>query len=212
MNFQLLIPIIILSFSFSFEGNTQVSLIDISTLSSEFTYDIRYATSHNFIGEVLYDCAKCLLRPKVAQAFLEANQFFCERGYRIKIFDCYRPLDIQKKMWDKVPEATYVANPYEGGSIHNKGAAVDITLETLEGRYVEMGTDYDYFGLEAHIDNYTFSNFSALETEKILENRNLLFEGMLKFGFQPISSEWWHFSFRKNKSYSLLNQALPCND
>ena len=92
-------------------------------------------------------------------------------------------------MWDKVPEATYVANPYEGGSIHNKGAAVDITLETLEGRYVEMGTDYDFFGLEAHIDNYTFSNFSALVTEKLLEIRNILFECMLKFGSQSISSD-----------------------
>jgi len=144
-----------------------------------------------------------MLRPTVAKALIEANSYFINKGYRIKIYDCYRPLDIQKKMWDKVPRATYVANPYTKGSIHNKGAAVDITLETLEGCYVEMGTDYDYFGIEAHIDNLHFS-------EEILANRKLLRDGMQKFGFQTIRTEWWHFSYYKNESFKTLNKPLPC--
>lgn len=189
--------------SFSSEENTQEPLVDLESLSSEFSYEIRYATPNNFIGETLYDCPKCLLRPDVAEALLNANQYFCEKGYRIKIYDCYRPLDVQKKMWAKVPRPTYVGNPYGNGSVHNKGAAVDITLETLEGCYVEMGSDYDYFGREAHIDNY---NFSA----EILANRKLLFEGMRKFGFNTIRTEWWHFSFKRNWSYKTLNVPLPC--
>ena len=127
--------------SFSSEENTQEPLVDLESLSTEFSYEIRYATPNNFIGETLYDCPKCLLRPDVAEALLNANQYFCEKGYRIKIYDCYRPLDVQKKMWAKVPRPTYVGNPYGNGSVHNKGAAVDITLETLEGCYVEMGSD-----------------------------------------------------------------------
>lgn len=180
------------------------ALVDLDDLSSEFMYEIRYATAENFIGEPLYACAKCLLQPEVANALLLANQYFCEKGYRIKIYDCYRPLDVQKKMWKEIPRPTYVANPYEGGSIHNRGAAVDITLVTTEGCYVEMGSDYDYFGRESHIDNTHLP-------EVVLANRQLLFEGMRRFGFQPVRTEWWHFSFQKNWRYPLLNDPLPCD-
>lgn len=183
---------------------TQNTLVDMALLSAEFEYEIRYATANNFIGEQLYDCSKCVLQKEVATALILANQFFCEQGYRIKLFDCYRPLDVQKKMWSKVPRPTYVANPYGEGSIHNKGAAVDITLVTLEGCYVEMGTDYDFFGKEAHIDNFNFS-------EEILNNRKLLIEGMKRFGFKTIRTEWWHFSYEKNGSYPTLNDPLPCD-
>ena len=198
-----LVPIYIITL-LTVQLQSQSKLIDIASLSSEFDYEIRYATADNFIGEALYDCPKCLLQEDVAKALLQANQYFCELGYKIKLYDCYRPLDVQKKMWAKVPRATYVANPYDKGSIHNKGAAVDITLVTLDGCYVEMGTDYDYFGREAHIDNYNFS-------KEILANRKLLREGMIKFGFNTIRSEWWHYSFRKNWSYPTLNEPLPCN-
>jgi D-alanyl-D-alanine dipeptidase len=187
------------------QTQSQTKLVDMALLSTEFEYEIRYATSDNFIGEVLYECSKCLLQKEVAAALLQANQYFCELGYKIKLYDCYRPLDVQKKMWAKVPRATYVANPYGKGSIHNKGAAVDITLVTQEGCYVEMGTDYDYFGREAHIDYYNFS-------EEILANRKLLQDGMKKFGFNTIRSEWWHYSYRKNMSYPTLNDPLPCDN
>lgn len=204
MKIQLAVVFFFFSFCFSSEISSQSSLVSIAVLSSEFSYEIRYSTPNNFIGEVLYDCSVCLLQPEVAQALLKANQFFCEKGYRIKLYDCYRPLDVQKKMWAKVPRPTYVANPYGKGSIHNKGAAVDITLETLEGCFVDMGSDYDFFGRAAHIDNYNFS-------EEILKHRKILFDGMRKYGFKTVRTEWWHFSFRKNWSYPTLNEALPCD-
>ena len=181
------------------------TLVDIASISTEFDYEIRYATPNNFIGETLYACAICLLQPEVAEALDQANQYFCELGYKIKLYDCYRPLDVQKKMWGKVPRATYVANPYDKGSIHNKGAAVDITLVTLEGCYVEMGTDYDFFGREAHIDNYNLP-------KEVLANRKILIEGMQKHGFKTVRTEWWHYSFRKNWSYPTLNEPLPCDE
>ena len=155
------------------------------------------------MGEAMYDCAKCLLRPEVAEALVQANNYFCEKGYKIKLYDCYRPLDVQKKMWAKVPNPSYVANPYGNGSVHNRGAAIDLTLVTLEGCYVEMGTDYDFFGRAAHIDN------NDLPSE-VLANRKLLIDGMRAFGFQTIRTEWWHFSFQKNWQYATLNTPLPC--
>ncbi|MFT4849598.1 MAG: D-alanyl-D-alanine dipeptidase [Parvicella sp.] len=204
MNFRFF-SIILVFFSFSPEINSQNNLINLSSLTSEFSYEIRYATPNNFMGEILYNCAICMLQPKVATALLAANNYLCEKGYRIKLYDCYRPLDVQKKMWVKVPRPAYVANPYRKGSIHNKGAAVDITIETLEGCFVDMGSDYDFFGREAHIDNYNFS-------EKILKNRKILIGAMRLFGFNTVRTEWWHFSYKKNWSYPTLNTALPCKD
>lgn len=204
MNLTQYIGIVFLLFAFSSGKKPQDPLVNLEDLSSEFAYEIRYATPNNFIGETLYDCAKCLLRPEVADALVEANTYFHEKGYRIRLYDCYRPLDVQKKMWAKVPRATYVGNPYGNGSIHNRGAAVDMTLETLEGCFVEMGSEYDHFGRAAHSDNHNLS-------EDILANRKLLFEGMRKYGFSPIRTEWWHFSFRKNRGYKTLNTPLPCD-
>ena len=204
MNFWFF-SIIFVYFNFTTEMISQNKLINLSSLSSEFSYEIRYATPNNFIGETLYDCAVCLLQSEVADVLLKANIYFCEKGYRIKLYDCYRPLDVQKRMWEKVPRPTYVANPYEKGSIHNKGAAVDITIETLDGCFVDMGCDYDFFGREAHIDSYNFS-------EKILANRKLLIDGMRMFGFNTVRTEWWHFSYKKNWSYPTLNVPLPCED
>ncbi len=181
----------------------QDSLVEIT--NNNFSLEIRYATSNNFIGEKLYDCEICLLRPQVAEALKEANKYFNQKGYRIKLYDCYRPLAIQERMWEKVPRPTYVANPYTKGSVHNRAAAIDITLETLEDCFVDMGTDYDYFGVESHIDYYNFS-------EEISENRKLLIDGMRKFGFQTIRTEWWHFSYKKNISYPILDSPLPCEN
>ncbi|NND62433.1 MAG: M15 family metallopeptidase [Flavobacteriaceae bacterium] len=192
------------SFLFSLMSFPQDNLVDLANSNPPFDYEIRYATSNNFIGEVLYDCSVCLLQPEVAEALQQANQYFCEKGYRIKLYDCYRPLDVQKKMWAKVPRPTYVANPYGKGSIHNRGAAVDITLVTIDGCYVDMGTDYDFFGREAHIDNYNFP-------KEILANRDLLIQGMRKHGFQTVRTEWWHYSFRKNRSFATMNTPLPCD-
>ena len=198
------LPVILLLFLvFSVKMNSQEKLVNLKDLSTEFNYEISYATPNNFIGETLYDCAECLLQPEVAEALLLANQYFCEKGYRIKIYDCYRPLDVQKFMWSKYPRPGYVGNPYGNGSIHNKAAAVDITIETLDGCYVEMGSDYDYFGKEAHIDNYNLP-------KEVLANRKLLFEGMRKFGFKNIRTEWWHFNFGSTRKYKTMNVPLPC--
>ena len=183
----------------------QDSLMDISKLSSNINFDIRYATPNNIFKESLYDCAKCFLRPLVANQLIAANDYFIKKGYRIVIYDCYRPLDVQKKMWDKIPRATYVANPNTGGSIHNKGAAIDLSIEKLDGSFVNMGTGFDFFGKEAHIDHPNLS-------KEITSNRNLLFEGMRKFGFQTIRTEWWHFSYKKNSSYPTLNQSFSCDN
>ena len=179
--------------------------VRLDSLSPHFYYDIRYATENNFVKEAVYDCGVCLLRPDAAQALMEANQYFMSQGYCIQLFDCYRPYEVQKKLWEIVPNPAYVADPYNGGSVHNRGAAVDLTLVDLDGNPLNFGTDYDFFGVEAHTDNMN-------HTEEVLANRKLLTEGLAKFGFKGIRTEWWHFSYTKNSGYPISNEPLPCKN
>ena len=81
------------------------TFVNLKQYSQDFEYDMKYATEDNFLKAKVYDCAECFLRLKTVNALIEANKKFLEKGYKIKIFDCYRPLDIQKKMWK------IVANP-----------------------------------------------------------------------------------------------------
>lgn len=185
------------------KGQTNDALVNLNHSNELFEYDIRYATTNNFTKQQLYACAVCLLQPEVAQAIEKANAALCEIGYRIVFFDCYRPLSVQKKMWEIMPRATYVANPFEKGSVHNRGAAVDISLVTLEGCEVDMGSDYDYFGRASHIDNNNLP-------KRVIENRRILQEAMKAQGFKTVRTEWWHFSYKKSWSYPIMDKPLPC--
>ncbi len=162
------------------------TFVRLADYSPDFSYELRYATDNNFLKTQVYDCAECYTRKKTALALMSANAEFKEKGYRIRFFDCYRPNSVQYKMWEIYPNPQYVANP-DKGSIHNRGGAVDITLETLEGKVLDMGTDFDFFGRKAHHD------FLGLSSE-VLENRTLLKEVMERHGFWSVRTEWWHYN------------------
>ncbi|MBW2960725.1 M15 family metallopeptidase [Mesonia aestuariivivens] len=198
--FIILIPLLSTS-----QANKKLpQFVNLKTYDDSFSYDIRYATSNNFLNQPIYDCAKCLLLPEAAEALAKANNYFCDLGYQIKIFDCYRPLSAQKKMWEIYPNPRYVANPYTKKSVHNRGAAVDLTLVNLETeKEINMGTSYDFFGKEAHQDNYKLP-------KDVLTNRKLLREVLEKFGFHIIRTEWWHYDFGKAYSYPVYDIEFSC--
>jgi len=143
------------------------------------------------------------VQKKTAKALLKANKELKSLGYRIKFFDCYRPNSVQYKMWKIVPNPQYVANPKKG-SIHNKGGAVDITLETLEGEELDMGTDFDFFGKRAYHDNLNLP-------KNILNNRKLLKETMEKYGFWSIRTEWWHYNLSAASNDKIANFKWDCS-
>ncbi|WP_417364136.1 M15 family metallopeptidase [Galbibacter sp.] len=178
------------------------TFVRLADYSDDFDYDMRYATENNFLKAQVYECGECYVRAVTAKALLKANKAFMEQGYRIKFFDCYRPHDVQKKMWKIVPNATYVANPAKG-SIHNKGGAVDITLTTLDGEQLDMGTTFDFFGRKAR------HAYQDLPIE-VLDNRKLLKSGMEAFGFGAITSEWWHYNYRPTLGYQVANFRWDC--
>lgn len=178
------------------------NFVELIQLDSTFILDLRYATADNFLKEKVYDCAECLLRATVAQALIHAHENLKKKGYRIKLFDCYRPLDVQKKMWKIMPDDRFVGNPYGNGSKHNKGVAVDLTLTDLQGKEQDMGTPFDFFGREAY---HAYTKLPA----DVLERRRLLKQAMMEAGFHPITSEWWHYSYNK-KSYPVSNYTPTC--
>jgi D-alanyl-D-alanine dipeptidase len=178
------------------------TFIRLTDYSDGFEYDLRYATENNFLKARVYDCAECYTRVKTARALIAANADFMKQGYKIKFFDCYRPNSVQYKMWEIVPNPQYVANPVKG-SIHNKGGAVDITLVTLDGKMVDMGTDFDFFGHKAYHDN------TSLPAE-ILQNRKVLKETMEKYGFWSIRTEWWHYNLGAASRDKVANFKWPC--
>jgi D-alanyl-D-alanine dipeptidase len=161
---------------------------EIAFQENQIQIDLRYASENNFVKEQLYDCPRCFLRPEAAVALYDVQESLQEKGYRLKLFDCYRPTSIQKKLWEKVPNASYVTPPNKG-SMHNRGYAVDATLINAEGMEVNMGTEFDYFGRRAHHDNRDLDS-------DILKNRDLLKNTMAEFGFKHIRTEWWHYSFQ----------------
>ena len=181
----------------------QSDFVRLKDLSSDFVYELKYATPDNFLKQAVYDCGECYLRKSTAEALVKANKAFKQLGYRIKLFDCYRPLSVQKKMWKILPGTHYVANPAKG-SKHNRGAAVDLTLVDAQGKELNMGTPFDFFGKEAH---HTYTQHS----KEVLENRKLLKETLDKYNFKSIYSEWWHYEYRPEMQSKVENFEWQCN-
>lgn len=197
-----------MSWTLSFSQDVQGPLADstfvnLKDYSDEFIYDMKYATEDNFLESKVYKCAECYLRLKTVKALVKANESFMELGYRIKIFDCYRPLSIQRKMWELVPNPLYVANPKKG-SIHNRGGAVDLSLVDLDGVEVDFGTTFDFFGKEAA------HSYKKLPL-KIRNNRKFLRKIMEENGFKSLPSEWWHYDFLGSLEDTVSNFNWHCD-
>ena len=179
------------------------AIVNLKNYSNDFVFDMKYATDDNFLKEKLYPCAECFLRVKTVKSLLEANKAFSQKGYKIKLFDCYRPKAIQKKMFKIVPDPNFVANPKKG-SIHNRGGAVDISLVDSLGVEVNMGTKFDFFGEEA---SHNYQNLS----EEILANRKFLKKIMLQNNFKSFDSEWWHYNLNGSNADKVENLKWNCN-
>jgi len=173
----------------------EAPLVDAQKYDSSLTLDIRYATKNNFTHQAVYPEARCLLRKPVAEALSRVQTSLKARGLSLKVFDCYRPLSVQRIFWKLVPDERYVADP-EKGSRHNRGAAVDITLLDSNGHEVEMPSGYDDFSEKAHRDYQSGS-------KKAIANRALLEKFMEQEGFVGLDTEWWHFDFKGWEKYPL---------
>ncbi len=175
-------------------------LVEPSRLEATIRLEIRYATTNNFLGTVVYSSARAFLQRPAALALVRAARVLRPLGYGILIHDAYRPWYVTKVFWDATPLESHwlVANPAQG-SKHNRGAAVDITLYDLAtGRPVEMPSTYDEATPRA-LSDYPGG------TSRQRWHRALLRRVLEAEGFTVNPSEWWHFDFRDWQRYQILN-------
>ncbi len=175
-------------------------LADASSLVPDAVLDLRYATPRNVTGHALYPPdARCLLRPAVADRLARAAERLRARGFRLRLYDCYRPLSVQKLLFAKESRPGFVADPSHGGSHHNRGAAVDLGLVALDGEEVALPTDFDEFTPRAR------AAASDGISPEARAHRQALREAMVAAGFLPSRSEWWHFSAPEAHGSPLLD-------
>ena len=179
--------------------NPAKEMVDLSTLKPNIIFDLKYATTDNFMNEVLYPPIRTTwLRKPAAEALEKAAKEFALLNLGIKVFDAYRPYSVTEKMWEPVKDDRYAADPATGSG-HNRGISVDLTLVDLRtGNELAMPTGFDNFSDTAH------QNFMDLSPE-ILKNRAVLKDVMEKYGFIALSTEWWHFYLPNASEYELMN-------
>ena len=175
-------------------------LIDIRKVNPKIVLDIRYATTNNFLKQKLYPVARCVLRGAAASRLSQVQNDLSKNGLGLKVYDCYRPLSVQKKMWQVMPDSRFVANPTKG-SRHNRGAAVDVTLIDRNGKELEMPTGFDNFTEKAYL------NYSGGSSQS-RRNRQILQDAMKKYGFIPLETEWWHFDAPGWDKFSVLDVSF----
>lgn len=176
-------------------------LVDLSTLNAGLRFDLRYATPNNFVHATLYSVAKACLHRDAAQALVEVQKEMQAQGLGLKIYDAYRPLSIQQRMWDLIHDERYVSNPALNAGRHTRGTAIDLTLVDREGHDLPMPTPFDDFTERAHRDAPGIPEAAA-------RNSKLLEAAMLKHGFLPYPFEWWHFDYRYWKKHPPLDVPL----
>ena len=175
-------------------------LVELTTLDSTVHLEVRYATTHNFLGTRFYDAPRAFLQRPAAGALVRANRALRPLGYGLLVHDAYRPWYVTKMFWDATPASVHwaVADPAEG-SRHNRGAAVDLTLYDLAtGRPVEMVSTYDETTPRAYAD-YPGG------TSRQRWHRALLRRVMEAEGFRVNPQEWWHFDYRDWRRYPIGN-------
>ena len=157
-------------------------LVNIKEVNPHIVVDMKYATEDNFTRKRLYDSNTCFLRKSTASKLDAVQRKLEGMNLGLKVWDCYRPLAVQRIFWAILPDERYVANP-EKGSRHNRASAVDVTLVDNQGKEVQMPTGFDDFSPRAH---YHYQDLP----DQAIRNRELLKGLMEKAEFIPLSEEW----------------------
>ena len=150
--------------------------------------ELMYATENNFTGVRIYDFTDAYLRYGTVKKLANVQKELKEQGYRLKIWDAYRPFEAQQKLWEVYPDPNYVANPANGMKKHNLGGTVDITMVAADGSVISMPTEFDDFSLKAERD------YSDIEDEEAVKNVMILQNAMENNGFTGYQGEWWDYS------------------
>jgi len=175
-------------------------LVELRGLDSTIKYDIRYATSNNFMGTPFYTSSHAFMQRPAAEAVVRASAELRKLGYGLLIHDAYRPWYVTKMFWDGTPpdKHVFVADPSQG-SRHNRGCAVDLTLYDLKtGAPIRMTGGYD------EMTDRSYPLYPGGATPQRW-HRDLLRHAMEAQGFNVYEAEWWHFDYKDWRSYPIGN-------
>jgi D-alanyl-D-alanine dipeptidase len=173
--------------------------VDVRTVIPDAIIDLRYATANNFVGVPLYPPgARCLVHESMAPGLAAAAERLRPQGEVLVFWDCYRPHDVQVRMWEAVPNPAWVARPGTSARSHEAGRSVDVTLASQQQQcpaehqvgslcLVDMGTDFDDFSRRA------FAQATDGVSADAQSNRARLRAAMSTGGLTVYSGEWWHF-------------------
>ena len=190
-------------------------LINVQEKEPGILVELKYSSTDNFLNTDVYgELENAYLQPDVLIKLQKAYQYLIDKDSTLTfiIYDATRPVSVQQKMWDIVQEnypekSKYVSNP-KNGSLHNYGAAVDITVATKNGVALDMGTPYDFIGeaAEPQLENILLANGTLSELQ--IQNRKILREVMVKAGFVQLPSEWWHYNSCSREQAKVLYTIL----
>lgn len=164
------------------------ALVDLESNIPSLYIDLKYAGTDNFTGQVIYDFTRPLLRWGTVKKLQAAAAALEDLGYCLLIWDAYRPIAAQFRLWEACPDPAYVADPHHGTSSHSRGNTLDLTLCLPDGTPVAMPTGFDDFSSLADRD------YRDVTDPEVLAHVQLLEDIMTACGFTGYAGEWWHFS------------------
>lgn len=178
-------------------------LIDISPPDFDVDLDLVYATPGNLTGVAIYRRPVCLLHPAAADRLRAAVALARGIGCRLRVYDAFRPVEAQWRLWHAFPDPAYIADPRIGSS-HSRGVAVDLTLADAAGRPLDMGTGFDDMTDRSHHARTDLT----VEQQR---NRAALLGVMVAAGWEHYAFEWWHYQLPDAGRYPALTDTATGN-
>ena len=175
----------------------QTGFSNLQVLDPQIIVDLRYATKDNFTHQVVYDFTTAIARTGTAEKLVKASKSVQALGYRLKVWDAYRPVSAQEKLFEVYPDPMFVLPPNPNMS-HQKGVTFDITLTDMEGNEVEMPTPFDDFSKKAK--RASFNTWTAVAQKHYL----ILDKAMTEAGFNGYENEWWDYRDSQMDEYAPL--------
>jgi D-alanyl-D-alanine dipeptidase len=158
--------------------------LNVQALDPSIIVDLKYATPNNFTGSRIYDFNTAIARAGTVRKLTQASHLLKQQGFRLKIWDAYRPVSAQQKLFDVTPDPTWVAQPDPNFS-HQKGVTFDLTLCELDGTEIPMQSGFDDFSEKA-TRHYRRKPYQE-------HNYRLLDTAMRQAGFVGYENEWWDY-------------------
>jgi D-alanyl-D-alanine dipeptidase len=175
-------------------------LIEITESSHDVAIDLRYATADNLTSRPIYARAACYLNPEAEALLRRSVDLARSLGFRLKIFDAFRPAEAQWRLWNTRPDPEFLADPRRG-SPHSRGAAIDLGLLDETGQLLDMGTGFDEFS--------PLSHHAVTAIPVAAQRHRLILLGLMTAaGWDFYRNEWWHYQLFQPRRFPVLSDTV----